>query len=73
MIANEFIAKEINQLSLDYGAALNNSLEKVRAECSQQEFEKYRDAVGKVMGYMFFEIMSPLYEVHPKLKPRELE
>ena len=73
MISNNQIAQEINQLMLEYGAKLDSTVAQVQRRCSSQEFEAYREAVGKVMGYMFFEIMSPLYEAHPNLKPKELD
>ena len=73
MINNDQIAKEISQLMLDYGAKLDQTVAQVKDKCSSQEFETYRDAVGKVMGCMFFEIMSPLYDAHPNLKPKELD
>jgi hypothetical protein len=73
MINNNQIAQEISQLMLEYGAKLDGTVAKVGEHCSTQEFEAYRDAVGKVMGHMLFEIMNPLYEKHPNLKPKELE
>lgn len=73
MINDEIVAKEISQLMLTYAQTLDQSVEQVEAKCSAREFEAYRTAVGKIMGYMLLDIMNPLYELHPNLKPKELD
>ncbi len=72
MIQSKKVAAEISQLVLDYGAKLDASVALVKAQCSAEEFAAYRKAVGMVMGEVLFEIMNPLYEQHPDLKPAEL-
>lgn len=72
MIQQKSVAAEISQLMIDYGAKLDASVTLVKAQCSNEEFGAYRKAVGKVMADMLFEIMNPLYEKHPDLKPVEL-
>jgi hypothetical protein len=73
MIQNKSIAKEISQLMLEYSAKLDSSVAQVKAECSEEELNLYRKAVGKIMGYMLLDIMNPLYDKHPDLKPKELD
>lgn len=73
MISDEIVAKEISQLMLAYAQTLDKTVEQVEAKCSAAEFEVYRAAVGKIMGYMLLDIMNPLYELHPNLKPKELD
>ena len=72
MIQEKNVAKEISQLMLEYGAKLDASVALVKEECSVEEFNVYRKAVGKIMGYMLLDVMNPLYEKHPDLKPSEL-
>lgn len=72
MINDKDIAKEVNQLMLEYGAKLDMSVARVKQKCSAVEFEAYRKAVGKIMGYMLLDVMNPLYENHPDLKPKDL-
>jgi hypothetical protein len=73
MLSNPLIAREVSKLMLEFGAELDATLVKVQSECSTQEFTQYRTAVGKVMGEMLLEIMNPLYDAHPNLKPKELD
>ena len=72
MIKDPEVAKQINELMLEYGKKLDLSVKLVFENCSKQELFDYRRAVGKVMGNMLTEIMNPLYKTHPDLKPNEL-
>lgn len=72
MIENERIAKQISDLMLEYGARLDESVLLVKNSCSEAELKTYRRAVGEIMGNMLTEIMNPLYERHPTLKPKGL-
>ncbi len=69
---DDAIAKEVSNLMLEYSAKLNQSVALVQNHCTEEEFEKYRTAIGIVMGYMFTEIMRPLYDEHPALTPPSL-
>jgi hypothetical protein len=72
MISDEEIAKNVSDLMLEFAARLNASTAVVRDRCPTEEFHKYRRAVGQVMGDMLLEIMNPIYQRHPKLKPARL-
>lgn len=66
------VAETINRLMLDYGAKLDSSVKLVMDTSSVEEFEKYRMAVAQIMGTMLVDIMNPIYQEHPELKPPEL-
>jgi hypothetical protein len=66
------IALEISSLMLEYGAKLDSSVALVMANGSAEEAQRYRRAVGKIMGEMLIEIMNPIYAEHPDLKPPQL-
>ncbi len=72
MIEQKDVAKEVSNLMLEVGARLDASTALVKERCSAVEFEAYRRAVGKIMGEMLLEVMNPLYQKHPDLKPKEL-
>lgn len=72
MISDENIANKINELMLRIGSELNDSVVLVQDHCDKDEFQQYRNAVGVVMGSLLFEVMRPLYEQHPRIKPKEL-
>ena len=67
------IAENINNLMLDIGARLDESVILVKNSCSDEEFKAYRKAVGVIMGTMLIDVMNPIYVEHKSLKPKELE
>lgn len=58
---------------LDYDAKLAASVALVMGRCGSEEVKAYQPAVGKKMGEMLFEVMIPVNEVHPDLRPPELD
>ncbi|VAW47642.1 hypothetical protein MNBD_GAMMA03-1591 [hydrothermal vent metagenome] len=72
MINNKITATKINNLMLEFGAKLDNTVNFVKKECNQSDFDAYKKGVGKIMGTMLLEIMNPIYKEHPDLKPKEL-
>jgi hypothetical protein len=52
---------------------LNASLLQTQGRCSEEEFSRYRRAVGAILGEILLEVMNPLYARHPNLKPAELK
>jgi hypothetical protein len=69
MISNHEIAKEISELMLDVFHRLDESMKKVRSVCSAEEADVYQKSVGKVVGPIVMNVLSPLYEQNPSLKP----
>ena len=63
----------LSELMLEYGAKLNGTLAQIEPNCNKEEFENYRNAIAKIMGYMLIEIMNPIYEKFPELKPDDLK
>jgi hypothetical protein len=59
--------------ALRHGAEQDAALANIRALCSQEEFDKYRQAIGKTMGAMLFELINPIVAKYPDLKPPEME
>jgi hypothetical protein len=72
MINDESLAREVSDLMLEYGARLDASLLSMQSKLSDDEFRWYRDAVSRVLTPMLLNVMNPLYERHPALKPLEL-
>ena len=73
MIENNSIAGDISALMLECTERLNKTVELAQGHCNQTEFEAYRDAIGKIMGAIYFEVLAPIYERHPRLRPKELD
>jgi hypothetical protein len=66
------IAKEVVDLMLNHGAELDKLLISIKENCSEEEFIKYRGAIGHIMGRMLTDVMNPIFKEHPDLKPKEL-
>jgi hypothetical protein len=67
MTPNE--AKELSHLLARVGALLDQSAAFVRDHDSEANFIEYRAVIGKLMGDMFLDAMSPLYRRFPELLP----
>lgn len=69
MITNKDTATQIGALMLELGAKLGTSVALVQETCGEMEFNRYRRVVGDLMGRILLEVMNPLYQTHPDLKP----
>jgi len=73
MINDKEVAKYIECLMRQISGEINESIIEIQEKCSPREFEEYRRAAGKVMGYIFLDIMNPIYKRHPEIMPDELK
>lgn len=55
-------AKELSHLLARVGALLDQSAAFLRDHDSEANFIEYRTVVGKLMGDMFLDAMTPLYK-----------
>jgi hypothetical protein len=62
-------AKELSHLLARVGALLDQSAAFVRDHDSEANFIEYRTVIGKLMGDMFLDAMTPLYRRFPELLP----
>lgn len=67
------LARSINELMLDMTARLNESVANVQERGSPEEFERYRGAVGRILGEVLLEVLNPIWEEHPELRPAEMD
>jgi|HubBroStandDraft_4_1064222.scaffolds.fasta_scaffold338992_2 hypothetical protein len=67
MFKHKHTADKINRLMVDISDQLTSSLRFVHSECSEEEFQKYKRAVGILLGYTFTEVAGPIYERYPEL------
>lgn len=45
----------------------------VQRECTEEEFIAYRRAAGRALGYLFTDIVRPIFKEHPDLIPEEMK
>lgn len=66
------VAASILELVFEYGGKLNDSMLTVRDSSDEEEFSRYRRAVGNVLASAFENIIDPIFAEHPDLKPEQL-
>jgi hypothetical protein len=72
MIRNTAVARQISELMIEVSGRLDSSIVKVKTQCSSEEFEAYKRAVGRILGEVLLEVLNPLYAEHPSLKPPQM-
>ena len=72
VVMRKEIAQEMLSMLEAQSKELNNSLIRVQENCSKDEFEAYREEIGKIMGAMYLDIMKPIHRKYPELEPVEL-
>jgi hypothetical protein len=66
-------AKKIIDLMVRHGAEQNAVLAEVQSICTDDEFRKYREMIGQSMGCMLLDVINPIVEMYPDLKPTQLD
>ena len=69
MIRNPDTAKQISDLMHDVFHRLDQSTQLVKSTCSAEDFAVYNKSVSRVLGAVVMDVMEPLYEDNPTLKP----
>lgn len=73
MVSDPDVAKQISELMIEIERRVAKSLTIVNERCSPEEYKAYKKATGKVVSSIVFDIIEPLYEKHPELKPPDWE
>ncbi len=58
---NKTLAEQTSLLLLQVSAKLDAQLRMLKTQCADEEFQVYLRGFGDVLGYMFTEIMTPIY------------
>ena len=72
MITSKEAATRVAEGGERFVEALNRALLEVQASATPAEYERFRRAVGLVVGRMETELLGPLYEKHPELAPKSM-
>ena len=65
-------AKMIMEVETKNAAEQDAVLAQIQSLCTEDEFREYRRMIGRSMGAMFFEIISPIVVKYPELKPAQV-
>lgn len=69
MISDPAIAKQVSDVLVECYLKIDDTAQVVLDGCPENESEPYRRGVGRVLGWMHAEILAPLYQRHPEIKP----
>jgi hypothetical protein len=72
MIENIEVAKRIVSRMDAISADINELIRDVQSRCSDAEFQAFRQVAGRVMGYIYTDVVAPLHSRHAELEPPEL-
>jgi hypothetical protein len=65
-------AKIIMEIVTRNAAEQDAVLTEIQPPCTEDEFNEYRQMIGKSLGTMLVEIIHPFVAKYPELKPTEL-
>ncbi len=65
-------ARSVLALMFDYGGKLNDAMLMIRETSDEEEFAHYRRAIGNVLDAAFEQVINPILDEHPDLKPDQL-
>lgn len=72
MISDKDVAKQISDLMIDLSQKIDDSIRLVHEKCPEKDFKAYRSAAAQVLGHAYLDVMTPIYQLHPSLKPKGL-
>jgi hypothetical protein len=71
MIKNPGVAASVSRALQDAFDSLGNSMRQVSQSCSEDETSFYRRKISVIFSIIVFDMLEPLYEEHPQLKPED--
>lgn len=69
IIESEKLAGTVSARLLAVFQELEDTVRLVASEASGEELQDYRQAIGCVCGSLVLDVLGPLYEAHPQIKP----
>lgn len=69
---NKELSKTVSDSMISIGNTLNATLIAIQEVCPESEYLQYRDAIARILGEILLEILNPIYQEHPELKPNNL-
>ncbi|MBK8257178.1 MAG: hypothetical protein IPK82_31460 [Polyangiaceae bacterium] len=62
-------ALKVNPMLVDCYFKLHETIDIVRQNSNEEEFQAYCAAVGKVLGYLLLDVLEPIYAQNSDLRP----
>ena len=68
-VGSEQLAQIVSTKLLEVFQELENTVRLVAEETSQEKAQRYKQAIGCVCGSLVLDVLGPLYEAYPRVKP----
>jgi hypothetical protein len=65
-------ARAVLALMFEYGGKLNDAMLTIRENADDEEFARYRRGIGQVLDSAFEQIINPILDEYPELRPQAL-
>jgi hypothetical protein len=72
MIKDKEVAAQINDLMIGITTKVIDSMLSVIEQCGPNEGAAYRQAAARAMGPLYSDVLFPLWEEHPELRPKHM-
>lgn len=66
-------AEKLLAISMDCSRETNESIKRVMERCDEGTFKIYRGHGGRIMGYLFTEVIAPIQSEHLELAPPDFK
>lgn len=66
-------AEQIVLISNECSSITSASIKRIKGDCDEDTFKIYRNYGGKIMGYLYTEIIAPTQSEHKELAPSDFE
>ncbi len=66
-------AEKLLAISMDCTRDTNESIKRVMERCDEETFKIYRGHGGRIMGYLFTEVIAPIQSEHLDLAPPDFK
>lgn len=62
-------AEKLSAITLEAYFKLHDAVALVHGTCEGDERKEYIDGLGRGLGYLYMDVLTPLYKEYPDLKP----
>jgi hypothetical protein len=66
-------AEKLNTITLEAYFKLHDAAALMHASCSAAERKEYIMGLGRALGYLYADVLHPLYKEYPDLRPDNIE
>ena len=66
-------AKIVLDMILRHAAEQDTILANIEQKCASDEFNEYKEMIGKSMGSMLLDVINPIIAKYPDLRPPRLK